>query len=367
MKVLLIGETDGGEGTFVRNLVTNPPKNVEYSCIFSNQKENVKGVKGCKRYDKALNIFKVVVIGAGMTIKIVKIKGNYDLIHIHGIATKLIMKKKVPIVFSASGNMWQGLLDFYNWNKLKFYKAYFGSKILYKILGITDRIHNNKLVKKLVTWSKFAKSSYIRFGVPEEKIEVIYPGFPKPNRLVNQNVDTVNFLFIAGRNKFQRKGGYLVLKAFRQLSKEYSNINLLLVGDKPKLPTNSLKNVKYLGHIDLKTLYNSIYPQVNVLVLPTYADGFPTVCAEVQGYGIPVITTNIWANPEIVINNRTGFLISPGDFESLTEVMRCFIEDENLRVKMGKAARTNFLKNFSISGMRKKYNTLYNSLVEEPI
>lgn len=365
MRVLLIGETDGGEGTFVRNLVNNSPPDVEYSCIFSNQRENVKGVKSYKRCEKALNIFKAEVIGAGMTIKIVKIEETYDLIHIHGIATKLIMKNKVPIVFSASGNLWQGFLDFYNWNKLRFYKAYFGSKILYKIFGITDRIHNNELVDKLVTWSKFVKSSYVKFGVPEEKIEVIYPGFPEPDHLVNQKTDTINFLFIAGKHKFQRKGGYLVLKAFRQLLKEYSNINLLLIGDRPKLSLNFLKNVKYSGYIDLKTLYNSIYPQTNVLVLPTYADGFPTVCAEVQGYGIPVITTNIWANPEIVINNETGFLISPGDLDSLIEVMRYLIEDEDLRVKMGKAARANFLKNFSISAMRNKYSTLYNSLMEE--
>lgn len=361
MKVLFIGEVSGGEGTFVKNLINNPPQGVEYSYIFSNGESNAKGVKIYKKYEKVLNLLKTGVIGAGMGIKIVEIEEDYDLIHLHGLATKLIMRKNIPIVFSASGNMWQGFLDFYKWNKFKFYKGYLGSKMLYRFFGITDRIHNNKLINKLVTWSEFVKNSYIRFGVPEEKIEVIYPGFPDPDYIVNQKTDTVNFLFIAGRNKFRRKGGYLVLKAFKQLLEEYNDINLFLVGEKPKSPLN-IKGIKYFGYVDLKTLYNSIYPRTNVLVLPTYADGFPTVCAEVQGYGIPVITTNIWANPEIVLNNKTGFLILRGDLKSLIEYMKILIENEDLRVKMGKAAKENFKNKFSINVMTRKYSILYHTL-----
>ena len=362
MKVLVIGGIYGGEGTFVRNLVNNPPLGVEYSYIFSSGENNAKGVKIYRNHERILNFFKSIVLGAGMGIKIVKVEENYDLIHIHGLATKLVMKNNIPVVFSASGNMWQGFLDFYNWNKVRFYRAYYGSKILYTLFGITDRIHNNGLVNKIVTWSKFVKDSYIRFGVSEEMIRIIYPGFPEPNHLVDQKTDTINFLFVAGKGKFQRKGGYLVLRAFKQLSEEYDNLNLLVVGDMPKLSLEG--NIKYFGHVNLETLYSQIYPQTNILVLPTYADGFPTVCAEVQGYGIPVITTNIWANPEVVVNNETGFLISPGDLKSLVGHMKYLIENEDLRVKMGKTAKHNFKKKFSIDVTTHKYGLLYNSLVE---
>jgi len=367
MRVLFIGEVSGGEGTFVRNLVGHPPDGISYSCVFSDGTCTLKSVKRYTFCERFLNAFKSTAIGAGLTIKIIKTDEHYDLIHIHGIATKFVKKNvKSPIIFSASGNLWQGLLDFYNWNKLKFYRSYIGTKILYKVLNIVDRIHNNREIVKLVTWSEFVKNTYIKFGVPEEKIEVIYPGFPEPSNTVYQKSDTVNFLFIAGKGKFQRKGGNLVLKAFKELLNMYHNIYLFLVCNKQEVPPEYLRidNIKHLGFLNLKKLYSSIYPRMNILVLPTYADGFPTVCAEVQGYGIPVITTNIWANPEIVLNNKTGILISPGDFKSLKNAMSILIEDEQLRVKFGRKARQHFLKKFSIDLMRYKYGLLYKSVVE---
>ena len=269
-----------------------------------------------------------------------------------------------PIIFSTSGNLWWGLLLFRSCSKARFRFSFLGTEILYKSLNIIDRYFNNEAVNKIVAWSEYTKNTWVKFGISEEKIVVIPPGFPNPLKLANQDSDTVNLLFIAGKGKFFRKGVLLVYKAFKLLRQKYRNIRLFIVGDYPEyLP--KLEGMKTYGFIPLWKLYNQVYPESNVLVLPTYADAFPTATAEAQGFGIPVISTWIWAIPEIVVHEKTGFLIRPGDFRGLVKYLELLIEDPSLRKSLGNNAREHFLKKFSIDVVRSQYRELYECIINE--
>ena len=61
------------------------------------------------------------------------------------------------------------------------------------------------------------------------------------------------------------------------------------------------------------------------------------VLSEAGAAGLPIVSTHVAAIPEIVRENQNGFLIAPGDLAGLTKSMRCLIEDDGLRIRMGEA------------------------------
>ncbi|MCB1046845.1 MAG: glycosyltransferase family 4 protein [Calditrichaeota bacterium] len=79
----------------------------------------------------------------------------------------------------------------------------------------------------------------------------------------------------------------------------------------------SANNVEFLGRIDEETLRRE-YEQANIFVLPTLHEMFGIVFIEAMAAGLPVISTNATAIPEVVTED-CGFLIKPGDASGLAE------------------------------------------------
>jgi glycosyltransferase involved in cell wall biosynthesis len=60
---------------------------------------------------------------------------------------------------------------------------------------------------------------------------------------------------------------------------------------------------------------------------------------EAMAAGLPVVASDVGAIPEIVENEVTGLLITPGDIDGLANAMRILLSDLSLRVRMGDTAR----------------------------
>ena len=60
-------------------------------------------------------------------------------------------------------------------------------------------------------------------------------------------------------------------------------------------------------------------------------DGIPNVLVESLAMGVPVVSTNVSALPEILINNKTGLTVEPGNNIALADAMTCLLEDTTLR------------------------------------
>ena len=65
----------------------------------------------------------------------------------------------------------------------------------------------------------------------------------------------------------------------------------------------------------------------DVLVHPSYREGFGMVIQEAGAMGIPYITTNIPGPKEIGINGVTGLLVEPKDAKDLEDKMRLLVDD----------------------------------------
>lgn len=195
-----------------------------------------------------------------------------------------------------------------------------------------------RLAQDIVTWSQWARDGLVdEYEVPPEKITVIPPGVnpdawarPKPRQLRG---GPVRILFVGGN--LERKGGQHLLEAFRILRHRYP-LELHLVTRDSVLPEPGL--FLYQNMQPNSQPLKELFFQADIFCLPTQGDCLPMVLSEAGAAGLPSVSTDMAAIPEIVREGETGLLIPPGDVDALTTALERLIEDEGLRLRMGAAA-----------------------------
>jgi len=78
-------------------------------------------------------------------------------------------------------------------------------------------------------------------------------------------------------------------------------------------------------------------------------DGIPNVLVESLAMGVPAISTDVSAIPELVINNTTGLIIPPENHEKMAEAILLLLEDQSLREKIIRHGQKHVQQNFDNS------------------
>jgi glycosyltransferase involved in cell wall biosynthesis len=81
------------------------------------------------------------------------------------------------------------------------------------------------------------------------------------------------------------------------------------------------------------------YRAMDVMVLPTWREGFPNAVLEAAASGVPVVTTLATGSRDSVVSGLTGLLIPPGDPSAISDAVLALLRDPERRIRMGKAAR----------------------------
>lgn len=370
MKVLLVSPKDpdkpgklehlmGGENTFTRALLDNPPWGVEF-CHY--QQALKKGKINYSRWQSKLSfLMKVGLFPPDAGFQCLDIREKFDLIHCHAYCLRL-KNYSGPVVLSDSSSNFLFLKDYLGWSKQRIDFSYKIRKFICRKFNIFDPNLNLYQAKKLVVWSDFAKKVHCQLGADSKKITVIPPGITRlPLRKIKSK-NTFNILFVGVW--FERKGGKILLQAFKMLKEKYPQIRLFLVGQIPrgiKLP----KDVWHKDFLPREELIKELFPKADALVLvPILAEGYGLVVLEAASLGIPSIVSRIYALPEIVEDKMTGFVISPGNPKILVEKLEKLILDPVLREKMGQNAQKRFFKEFWIKETNKKLLEVYQEAIE---
>ena len=101
----------------------------------------------------------------------------------------------------------------------------------------------------------------------------------------------------------------------------------------------------------------------DVFVLPSLNEGISNTILEAMASGLPVIAGRVGGNVEILSEPDTGFFFSPGDTDTLTNLLRRYVDDVDLRHSHGAAARKTVLARFSIDSMVGHYQAVYDQLL----
>jgi glycosyltransferase involved in cell wall biosynthesis len=165
-----------------------------------------------------------------------------------------------------------------------------------------------------------------------------------------------------------RKGLFDLLIVFERLVDEGYNIRLSIGGNgdvaklKEHISLPKLKNrVDYLGWID-EAQKCQLLSGCDIFTLPSYGEGMPVSILEAMAYGLAVISTPVGGIPELVDDGMTGYLVTPGDLESLYEKLKTLIEQQELRVKMGRKGRKKVENEFDIKRNYRAISDLYDQL-----
>lgn len=92
------------------------------------------------------------------------------------------------------------------------------------------------------------------------------------------------------------------------------------------------------GWLDTQALQN-LYATSDIFVLPSYWEGYGIVFLEAMAWGIPIVSYNSGAIPEVVIDGQTGILVPLKDIQDLTAAIMCLMKDEDLRKRLGEGGR----------------------------
>jgi glycosyltransferase involved in cell wall biosynthesis len=93
----------------------------------------------------------------------------------------------------------------------------------------------------------------------------------------------------------------------------------------------------------------ALLQRTDVFVMASFAEGVPVVLMEAMAAGVPVVATRIAGVPELVDDGASGYLVPPGDPQTLAERTAELLDDGELRSRFGTAGRSKVAREFNIA------------------
>jgi glycosyltransferase involved in cell wall biosynthesis len=225
--------------------------------------------------------------------------------------------------------------------------------------------------------SKHVSDMITKQGYQKERVHVVYNGVPWevqsiPDTAYVSKDKNAPIIGCVGR-LCESKGQKNLILAFSNVLDNYPSATLWLIGKdqqgggKYEIELRSLaeslgisNQTVFWGHQDD---VRRLMGQMDLLVLPSYEEGFPIVLLEAMSLGVPVVATRVAGVPEMIRNEETGILIPPGNLHEMAENMKRLLSDPLLRKMLGEKGRQEVLKKFGKAAMLEEVRKIYASVM----
>ena len=285
---------------------------------------------------------------------------NYDLVYcqqpVGGLMGRLIAKKfKIPCIYTAHGfHFFKGnskLKNFIFKNVEKYLSKFtdslitineedyqaalkFKAKKVYKINGIG--FDSNKYHEKQRTRQEVRSE----LGLKDEFTIITVAEFIK-----RKNYDTMLKTIAELKNQNIK---FVVCGAGRDQEEIEAQIKELGIEDK----------VNLLGY---RKDVNNILMASDAFFLPSHQEGLTLSIIEALNFGLPVITSNVRGNKDLIEDGRGGFVCEPNDYKTFAEKIKLLIADKDLQKQMSKINKTN-ASIYSIVNVKKELEEIYKNI-----
>jgi len=154
------------------------------------------------------------------------------------------------------------------------------------------------------------------------------------------------------------KGLSELVQAWRVLRAEFPALHLLVAGpfeSQDPIPGDVEETLRGDPRIRLAGMVHdmpSLYRALDLLVLPTYREGFGVALLEAAVMEVPVVATRIPGCVDAVRDGETGLLVPVRDAAALTAAIRTYLADATLRGRHGAAGRRRAVRDFNPDVMR---------------
>ncbi len=296
---------------------------------------------------------------------------HFDVIHDNqclGYGMLLMKQFKVPIVCTIHHPVTVDRdVDIRNargWMKFKLFRWYSFLTMQKRVARRLDRI--------VAVAESSANDTSRAFGIPRERFRVVYNG-------IDTGLFHTNGSGPKRPNSLIVVGGYSPIKGLTHLLKAMTlvrgemDLKLTVIGGPPggKYSGSLVRehgledSVTFTGRISHDELVKQ-YGASQVAVVPSLYEGFGFPAGEAMACGLPVISSTAGALPEVVgPDGEAGLLVPPGDPVALAAALKRLMQDEELRRRMGVAARRRVETHFNWEQAAKKTVAVYEELVAD--
>jgi glycosyltransferase involved in cell wall biosynthesis len=216
----------------------------------------------------------------------------------------------------------------------------------------------------VMTISEFLRRSFLHdFGVSEARVTAVGAGpnlelAKVPRRSGTPPGGPPTILFVG--KQFERKGGPVLLDAFRALKARIPEARLLIIGPSPR--ASEVSDIEWLGTLDKNNPEEwhklvEAYGKAHVFCLPSLFEPFGIVILEAMYFGLPCVGTDAWAIPEMIKDGVTGFTVPRNDPTALEDRLTQLLKDRELAHRMGQAGRRRAEHHFSWDAVAARMTT----------
>jgi glycosyltransferase involved in cell wall biosynthesis len=174
---------------------------------------------------------------------------------------------------------------------------------------------------------------YSELGVPDDRVVQIPNWMPGNSPVANKpialnNKEKLRFVFVGWLVK--EKGVREILLSIQDLSINF-DFDFVFVGGgtlenhvNSYIYKNKFDNVVCKGWLGPDKVFKEL-SKSHVLVLPSYAEGFPNVVLEAMSLGLPCICTDVGGISGSIHNDVNGFLVNVKDWRHLNDAMKIYL------------------------------------------
>jgi len=213
-------------------------------------------------------------------------------------------------------------------------------------------------------------------GIAEERVDVIYNGIdatrfsqsedPALRPAVRQELGiAADALVVLQVARFHPvKDHATAVCAFAVARKQVPNAVLLLVGDGEKRgDVQALVHELQLGEsvrfLGVRKDIPRLMAAADAFMLSSVSEGVSVTLLEAMGCQLPIATTDVGGNGEVVVDGDNGLLSPRGDAESLGANLVRLLTSPSMRQQMGTAGRERLLAMFTQRQMHERYEQVY--------
>lgn len=170
----------------------------------------------------------------------------------------------------------------------------------------------------------------------------------------------------------EEKGLEYAIKAVNKLNKENPvwNIEYRIVGDGPLksyltelvLKFGLSEKVIFLGAMDQADVIRNLM-DADIFLLTSISEALPIVLMEAQAIGLPVVTTGVGSISEIVIDNKSGFIVPEKNVDAMANKLKYLLEHSDIWPEMGRVGRENVKSKYDIKMLNRNLEKIYNDIL----
>ncbi|MDO8658870.1 MAG: glycosyltransferase family 4 protein [Candidatus Levybacteria bacterium] len=222
----------------------------------------------------------------------------------------------------------------------------------------------------LVTCVSRALENDLQKIVPNIKLlRTIYAGIDI--KLINLTtcVEIEKNYIVSLRRLIPSKGIDVLIKAFKDIVKEYPQVKLIIAGDGSeeanlKFLVKNLEledKIKFIGTVSMERCI-SLLKGALCTVVPSLSEGGGLVNVEAQAASCPVVASRVGGIPEYVEDTVSGLLFEAGNYKDLAEKLRKILSNDSLKNKLIKGG-IRHAKKFSWDMLGPQYLALYDEMI----